>query len=54
MDWLKITDIHGPQFMNYKHFGDALLPLAQSSGQNFILTNTLVYDQIFARLMTFL
>lgn len=49
------TDAHGPQEMAPSDFSDPLTcPLAPPSGQKFYLSNTLVYDQIPAKLMPFL
>lgn len=49
-----VTDIRGPQRMNSVDFGDPLtFPLVPSLGQTFLLSNTLVHDQILAKLMTF-
>ncbi len=48
-----VADIHVPLRMNYNNFGDPLtFHLAPSSGPNFILSNTVVYDQIPAKLVT--
>ncbi len=39
------TNIHGPQKMNPKNFGDPLtFPLAPPSDQNFNMSNTLIRD----------
>ncbi len=47
------TDIHSPLWLNPHDFGDCLtFHLAPSSGQICNLFNTLVFDQIPAKLMT--
>ncbi len=47
-------DIHAPLRMNSHDFNDSLtFHLLSPSGQIFFLSNTLVYDQIPAKLMTF-
>lgn len=48
------SGVDGAQRMNINGFGDILTSLlVPSSGQNFNLTCTLVYDQILAKVMTF-
>lgn len=54
--WMVFMDdiwhnIHGPQRMFPSTFSDLLTHLS-SSGQNFTLSNTLVYDRISAKLKT--
>ncbi len=48
------TDIRDPLGMNCNNFSDpSTLHLAPSSGQNLNLSNTLVYEQKSAKLITF-
>ncbi len=48
------THIHVSLRINCDDYGDPLtFHLASSSGQNFSLSNTLVYDQMLAKLRTF-
>ncbi len=47
-------NVHGALKMKCDHFGDRLtFHLAPPSGQNVILYNTLVYDQVPARLVLY-
>lgn len=48
------SDVYSPQRLNLNDFSDILtFPLVLLSGQNLNLSSTLVYDQIFAKVMTF-
>ena len=48
------ADIHGPKRMNPNEFGDYLtFHLEPSLGQKLCLSNTFVYDEIPAKLLTF-
>lgn len=48
------TDIRYPLRMNYNNVGDPLTFYCMPSGQNICFSSTLVYNEIPAKLMTFI